>query len=251
MVWGKNAVPAGPWSVVGRRGTVSTGRKVTRLPPFGMHRCRRRAAGGPRTGAMAQQVRASGCRPEGCGFIRPLRGHPVPSRRAVARGWCKRLGTWGRGPPRAGSRPAPLTCSRTGGPVAQSVERHTSPPPRLHNGPTREGYRLIIGRSQVRILSGPRSRHPLDCFFGAYGHRPRATGIRSSMSSSRARCRRTSSHCPTRAGPCGHRAPKRGCEPRRPGHFHTTRLWHGASTPSPFLARIARPVSGRRWRVTW
>ena len=36
----------------------------------------RRVGGGPRAGAIAQSVRAPGCLPGGCGFTRPLRGHP-------------------------------------------------------------------------------------------------------------------------------------------------------------------------------
>jgi hypothetical protein len=60
---------------------------------------------------------------------------------------------------------------------------------------------------------------------------PRATGTRSSAANHRARCRRTTSQCPTRAGPCGSTMPRRGCDSRRPGHhpFH----------PAPPDARVA------------
>src|SRR5690242_5993627 len=49
MVWERNAVPALPWSVVGRRDMVLE-QKETRLPLLGTHLLPRRAGGGSRLG---------------------------------------------------------------------------------------------------------------------------------------------------------------------------------------------------------
>jgi hypothetical protein len=86
---------------------------------------------------------------------------------------------------------------------------------------------------------------------GAYGQLPRATGCRSSTSHVRARCRRTSSHCPTRAGPCGRTTPRCGCEARRPGHHRLT--WAVARRTCTLAApRLHRATgAGRRPRVIW
>ena len=67
-----------------------------------------------------------------------------------------------------------------------------------------------------------RRRTATEALFGAYGLLPRAAGIRSSTSRTRARHRCTNSHCPTRAGPCGYTMPRCGCKSRRPGHDRTT-----------------------------
>jgi hypothetical protein len=60
--------------------------------------------------------------------------------------------------------------------------------------------------------------------FGAYGRLPRTAGIRSSSGAfhasirSRARCRRTTSHCLTRAGACGRTTSRcGGASPAGPG----------------------------------
>jgi hypothetical protein len=75
----------------------------------------------------------------------------------VGAAWCR---AGGNATPTA-RRPLPSPRRRriarhdAAGPVAQWIERHASPPTRPRAGPTREAYRLVIGRSQVRILSGP------------------------------------------------------------------------------------------------
>ena len=112
------------------------------------------------TALVAQMDRASPSEGEGRAF---------ESRRACARpklcgGWCKRLSTRGCDLLRAGSSPVPLIAT-TVGPVAQRPERrarrkerHALPHSCPRRGPTREAYRLIIGRSQVRILPGSKNQ---------------------------------------------------------------------------------------------
>ncbi len=64
---GKNSSTAPPWSAVGRRGMVQWA-EDQRDSRCSAHPLLRRAAGAPHHGAIAQRLRASGCRPEGCGF---------------------------------------------------------------------------------------------------------------------------------------------------------------------------------------
>ena len=64
---GKNSSTAPPWSAVGRRGMVQWA-EDQRDSRCSAHPLLRRAAGAPHYGAIAQRLRASGCRPEGCGF---------------------------------------------------------------------------------------------------------------------------------------------------------------------------------------
>ena len=64
---GKNSSTATPWSAVGRRGMVQWA-EDQRDSRCSAHPLLRRAAGAPHHGAIAQRLRASGCRLEGCGF---------------------------------------------------------------------------------------------------------------------------------------------------------------------------------------
>jgi hypothetical protein len=102
---------------------------------------------------VAQRDRASPSEGEGRAF-EPRRACVRPK---LCRGWCKRLGTRGCDLLRTGSSPVPLIAT-TVGPVAQWVERHALPLTCPRRGPLREAYRLIIGRSQVRILPGSRNQ---------------------------------------------------------------------------------------------
>ena len=78
---------------------------------------------------------------------------------------------------------------------------------------------------------------------GAHGRMPRATGNRSSAATHRARCRRTTSQCPTRAGPCGSTTPRRGCDSRRPGH-HLHQHHCSSGSPQPGYPPATYPGHG-------
>lgn len=88
---------------------------------------------------VAQWIRAPGYGPGGRAFESRRR---YRTQFAVTRGWCKRLGTRGCGPLRAGSRPVPLT-RLVEGVVAQLVELEKLPRRQLARDDRAEGLRVI------------------------------------------------------------------------------------------------------------
>ena len=157
------------WLVVGRRSMVLE-QRTHATPAARRARCFVAPPARHTHGAIAQLVRASGCRPDGCGFdsrwSRSLDTRcPSPSgARAVLHS------------PRAGG--AACICQKLERAVAQLVRARESPRhltcPRTH-GPTAPGLSNLV-------VAGSSPAGPFHPQFGAYGPLPRATGTRSSTS---------------------------------------------------------------------
>src|SRR5215218_1276204 len=217
--------------------------------------------------------RASGCRPEGCGFelrwprsrsrssasgARAVSAHLAPEVRR--RSWKKvprhPVCYLDRDEQIWPFRPIALRDQRSnfqhfaririesrhqGRVVAQLAERVKSLTVHLSvTGPKDRG--LSNHEAASSNLAG--SSTPI---FGAHGHWPRATGHRSSTANERARRRRITSHCPTRAGRCGASTPRCGCDSRRSGH-HLLYLVTRRETPSPIPRPRCFTVASGRWR---